>query len=128
MRMRLFQLIFKTSIMVCMVCVSLLGGWVIVDESEVGFLRLFVPLLVVIVMLLRRNSCMPLWAIVAGIYGLLFGTLCSVPYFITGGWAAGIAYIVAGLSFDLTHCIGNVASVVILFIPLDRILKRCLKH
>ena len=50
MRMRLFQLIFKTSIMVCMVCVSLLGGWVIVDESEVGFLRLFVPLLVVIVL------------------------------------------------------------------------------
>lgn len=86
------------------------------------------PILVIITMALRRWSCTMLWTIVAGIYGLLFGTFCSIPYFITGGWAGGIAYIVAGLSFDLAHCLGNIASALILFYPLDRILRRCLRR
>ena len=50
MRMRLFQLIFKTSMAGCMMCILLLGGWIIADESEVGFLHMFVPLLVMIVL------------------------------------------------------------------------------
>jgi len=85
------------------------------------------PILVLIVLPLRKSSDLLLWATVAGLYGLFFGTLCSIPYFITGGWAAGIAYIVAGLGFDLAHCLGNVVSVLVLFRPLSRILRRCLK-
>ena len=85
------------------------------------------PILVLLVLPLRKSSGMLLWAIVAGLYGLFFGTLCSVPYFITGGWAGGIAYIVAGIPFDLAHCLGNVVSVLVLFHPLSRILQRCLK-
>ena len=84
------------------------------------------PILTVIVMALRNQSSVLLWTIVAGFYGLLFGTLCSIPYFLTGGWAAGISYIAAGLSFDLTHCAGNIVSVLVLFAPLDKILRRCL--
>jgi len=84
------------------------------------------PILTLIVMALRSQSSVLLWTIVAGFYGLLFGTLCSVPYFLTGGWAAGISYIAAGLTFDLAHCAGNIVSVLVLFTPLDKILRRCL--
>ena len=86
------------------------------------------PLLVLIVLPLRKESNLVLWTVLAGIYGLMFGTLCSIPYFITGGFAAGIAYIVAGIPFDLAHCIGNIVSVLVLFSPLDKLLHRCLRN
>ena len=77
-------------------------------------------------MALRRHSSPLLWAMVAAIYGLLFGTLCSVPYFVSGGWAAGIAYIIAGIPYDVAHCFGNLAAVALLYVPLDRVMVRCL--
>ena len=84
------------------------------------------PLLVALVMPLRKWSHPVLWAIVAGLFGLLFGTLCSIPYFITGGPGAGFGYIVSGIPFDLVHCAGNFVSVLILFYPLDQVLKKYL--
>ena len=84
------------------------------------------PLLVLLVWALRRWSHPILWAVVAGLFGLFFGTLCSIPYFITGGWGAGFGYILQGIPFDLAHCIGNIASVLLLYYPLERILKRIL--
>jgi energy-coupling factor transport system substrate-specific component len=75
---------------------------------------------------LRRWSHPILWAVVAGFFGLLFGTLCSIPYFLTGGWGAGIGYIIQGIPFDITHAIGNIASVLLLYFPLEKVLKRVL--
>lgn len=85
------------------------------------------PLLTLLILPLRKQTSPILFSIVAGLYGLFFGTLCSIPYFITGGFAAGISYIIAGIPFDLAHCLGNVVSVLILFSPLDRLLRRCLR-
>lgn len=85
------------------------------------------PILVLITLLLRRWSHPLLWTVVAGFYGLLFGTLCSIPYFITGGMGAGIAYIIQGIPYDLAHCIGNVVLVGLLFKPLDFVMQRILK-
>lgn len=84
------------------------------------------PLLVAIVMLLRRWSHPLLWTIVAGFFGLLFGTLSAIPYFITGGLGAGFGYIVAGIPFDLAHTFGNILSVALLYYPLEKILKKIL--
>ena len=45
------------------------------------------PLLVILAMLLRRNRSVVIWAVAAGIYGLLFGPLMYLGYFaILGGW------------------------------------------
>lgn len=60
-------------------------------------------------------------ALLSGLFGLAFGTLCSLPYFFIGGWAGGIAYIIAGLSFDMLHCVGNFVLVLLLFVPLRRL-------
>ena len=84
------------------------------------------PILVLIVLALRRWSHPILWTIVAGLYGLLYGTLCSVPYFLSGGWGAGIGYIISGIPFDIPHCIGNMVLTALLFYPLEFVLKKVL--
>lgn len=84
------------------------------------------PILVLIVLALRKWSHPVLWAMVAGIYGLLFGTLCSIPYFITGGWGAGIGYIISGIPFDIPHCIGNVVLTALLWYPMNYVLNKVL--
>ena len=85
------------------------------------------PLLVVIVVLLRRWSHPLLWAVAAGFFGLFFGTLCSIPYFLTGGPGAGVGYILQGIPYDLAHCLGNVVIVGLLYKPLDHTLAKLLK-
>ncbi len=84
------------------------------------------PLLVLIVWGLRKWSHPILWAVVSGFFGLLFGTLCSIPYFITGGWGAGIGYIIQGIPFDLTHSIANIALAALLYYPLEKVLAKVL--
>lgn len=68
-----------------------------------------------------------LWVVVAAIYGLAFGSLCSIPYFITGGFAYGMSFLVAGLYFDLLHCIGNAIITLVMFYPLYKILIKAKK-
>ena len=82
------------------------------------------PVLVLVVCLLRRFSTFPLWVVVSAIYGLLFGTLCSIPYFASGGVYAGISYIAAGIPFDLMHCAGNAALMLALYYPITRVMNK----
>lgn len=77
----------------------------------------------VIIIFLRKNENHILFALVSGIYGLIFGTLCSIPYFIMGGIGGGIANIVAGFWFDILHCGGNFVLALILFRPLHKALN-----
>ena len=71
----------------------------------------------------RQHTSPVLWAVLLGIYGLLFGTLTSLPTFLTMGGAAGVSYIVSGFYFDLLHCAGNFLSGLVLFHPLNRALS-----
>ena len=56
MRMRVFKLIFLTALSACLVCILVLGGWMIADDTEVGLLHLFVPLLAVIVLAIALSG------------------------------------------------------------------------
>lgn len=81
------------------------------------------PLLVCIVMLFRRNEGRLFWAVVAAIFGLCFGAMCSVPYIIAGGWSAGFSYWISGIPFDLMHCAGNFVVVLALLPALLRAIR-----
>jgi len=63
-------------------------------------------------------------AIILAIYGLLFGVFTSFVYFVTLGVSGGISWIISGFPFDLLHCIGNFITTLILFKPLDKMMKR----
>lgn len=81
------------------------------------------PLLVVLAMLFRENDSPLLWAILAGVYGLLFGPLMYIGYFaVLGGWRGYAAMWNAGIPYDLIHAVSNFLTVLSLFKPLSRIM------
>ena len=64
-----------------------------------------------------------LWSAVAAIFGIGFGTLCSIPYFIALGAEGAVAWIISGFAFDILHSIGNVVISAVMFYPLYKLLK-----
>ena len=88
-------------------------------------------ILVLIVLPLRKIDNVILYTVISGIFGIAFGTLCSVPYFVMGGLSMGVANIISGFSFDIPHCIGNTVLTAILYIPITKafnyILNKTLK-
>jgi len=72
----------------------------------------------------RKNTDTIFWAFFLGLYGLLFGALCAIPYVVIGGLHGGIAYWIAGIPFDLAHCAGNFVLTLVLFKPLYRLFKK----
>ncbi|MDF2539229.1 MAG: hypothetical protein K0S76_2250 [Herbinix sp.] len=81
-----------------------------------------------ITMLYRKNKSGIYWAFINGFYGLSFGALCSIPYFITLGIPSGFAYWVSGIPFDITHGFFNFAIALALFRPLYYLFDKVKNH
>jgi energy-coupling factor transport system substrate-specific component len=81
-------------------------------------------LLAGVVLMLRENERILIWVIVSGLFGLLFGAMCSIPFLFTGGIGAAVSYWVSGIPFDFIHCAGNAAAAALLFKPCHDIMKR----
>ena len=64
------------------------------------------------------------WALVSGVFGLVFGALCGIVDLFIGGWAYALAKWASGIPFDVLHCAGNFGIALILFKPLRRVLDR----
>lgn len=84
--------------------------------------------LVIIVLLLKEQESPIVWMIVAGLFGLSFGALTTLPYFFIGGIEMAWAYFLNGIPFDLLHCAGNCVTTLVLYKPLIRLMKRCMEH
>ena len=83
------------------------------------------PLLAVIVMMARKNRSPLIWAVIAGVYGLLFGPLMYLGYFaVLGGWTGYLAMWIAGIPYDLTHAVSNFFTVLVLYKPLSKVMDR----
>lgn len=82
------------------------------------------PLMSVCAMPFRKVESALFWGVFAGLNGITFGAQCSIPYFLTGGWAAGFSYWVAGIPFDLIHGASNFVLGTLLVIPLYRLCKK----
>ena len=77
---------------------------------------------------LLRKMTHPLgWALLSGVFGLLFGALCAPVYLFAGGFGAMVSWWVSGIPFDLLHCAGNFVIDLVLFVPLRRLMKRLAK-
>ncbi len=81
-------------------------------------------LLAAVIRLLRHTDSAIVFALVSGIYGLLFGALCAIPYFFIGGPSTVLAWWVAGIPYDLLHGGGNFIVCLLLYRPLRSIFKR----
>jgi len=82
------------------------------------------PLLALLTSLLKKDAPIIAYAILSGFYGLSFGALCSIPYFFIGGLHMGITYWITGIPFDLIHGVSNTILFLVLFIPLQTVLKK----
>ena len=84
------------------------------------------PLLVTLVWINRKRERALFWAILSGAFGLSFGFLCSFVYLVTGTATGGLAYgfrtmfawWVAGIPWDLVHCVGNFVLMLVLYKPI----------
>ncbi|MBE5842834.1 MAG: hypothetical protein E7302_01485 [Butyrivibrio sp.] len=84
------------------------------------------PLLVAVAWIFRKNTSTLLWAIISGTFGLCFGALCSIPYFVIGASSGGLAtgvrsavtWWIAGIPWDFVHCIGNFLIMLVLYQPI----------
>ena len=63
------------------------------------------------------------WAILSGIFGLLFGVLCMPVDMVMGGIGYAAAKWISGIPFDIAHCIGNFVIALVLFVPMRKIMK-----
>ena len=70
------------------------------------------------------------WAfsILSALFGLFFGALSSIPHFFIGGFLYGFNYFIAGIPYDLLHCMGNFCICLALFYPLHTTLNKISKY
>ena len=82
------------------------------------------PLLVLVALPFRKTDSRLFWAALAGIHGFLFGALCAIPYLFIGGWQMMVSWWVAGIPFDVVHCVSNIAITYVLLPPLYALMLR----
>ncbi len=82
------------------------------------------PLLAGLTLLFRWMDRAWQWAVFAGLYGLAFGTLCSLTYLPVGGVRMMFAWIASGLPFDFMHAGGNFLLMLLLYRPLRGALEK----
>ena len=74
--------------------------------------------------LLRKMESPVGWALVSGVFGLLFGALCGIADVFIGGFSYAAAKWVSGIPFDLMHCAGNFVIALLLVKPLRQLMTK----
>ena len=88
-----------------------LGTW------NINYLYVW-PILAVAAMALRHMKHPLAWAVLSGVFGLLFGALCAPVDVVMGGLGYAVTKWVSGIPFDIAHCAGNFIIALLLFVPL----------
>lgn len=108
------------SVYIFVVCEILTYG---VSLWVINYLYVWAVLCIIILMFKNFDNSL-IFALISSIFGLCFGTLCSIPYFFIGGAPAGFGNIIAGLWFDIIHCIANFILAMLLYKPLKKVLDK----
>ena len=82
------------------------------------------PILTFVAYIFRKNDSVLIWAVIAAVFGLCFGLLCSIPYLFIGGIEMALSYWISGLPFDFFHCAGNFCTTLILYRPLHTVMHK----
>lgn len=64
------------------------------------------------------------WALLSGVYGLLFGLLCAPVDFLIGDLGYVVTKWISGIPYDIAHCVGNFIIALLLFRPLRNLLEK----
>ncbi|MBQ7416386.1 MAG: hypothetical protein IJW14_05075 [Oscillospiraceae bacterium] len=94
-----------------------LGTW------NINYLYVW-PILAVAACLLRGMKHPLAWALLSGVFGLLFGALCAPVDVFIGGVGYAVSKWVSGIPFDLAHCAGNFVIALLLFVPIRNLTEK----
>lgn len=83
--------------------------------------------LIIAELLLKKVQLPVVHATAAGVFGMLFGTLCGIQYLFVGGISMAVAWIASGLLFDIIHGVSNFLIVMLLYSPLKNAVDKILK-
>ena len=91
-----------------------------------SFMYLYIwPLLIIIVFYANRHKAGYLfYCLLSGFFGLFFGMFCAIPYLFIGGWSMAVTWWIAGIPYDIIHCVSNLILCLMLFKPLCMIMKK----
>ena len=72
-----------------------------------------------------RGMKQPLaWAMLSGVFGLIFGALCGIVDVFLGGTSYAVTKWISGIPFDIAHCAGNFIIALVMFVPLRKLLEK----
>ncbi len=97
------------------------------SEWTFGYLYAW-GLLCLAVLLFKRIGNRELFAVLSAIFGLVLDIFCSPPFFLTGGIAGGVAYLIRGIPYSLLHGIGNLLLTYLLYKPIKNILEKAVNR
>lgn len=89
-------------------------------------------ILALLTRLFHKQRSVLFWSILSACFGLFFGAFCALPYFVTGifsgglynGLLAGISWWLAGIPYDILHCIGNFCTMLALYKPIHNVMQK----
>jgi len=118
-----------SSLMVMLFAVVFGKKWVyptyLYVAMEILFYGISLWAVLAVVSLLLKDMRSPFgWAMVSGIFGLLFGVLCGIVDVFIGGVSYAVTKWISGIPFDISHCIGNFFIALIMFNPLRKLLEQ----
>lgn len=82
------------------------------------------PLLAVAAYLMRNMKGRLGWAMLSGVFGMMFGALCGIVDIFVGGLTFAVTKWAAGIPFDLAHCGGNFVLALVMFEPLRKLVAK----
>ena len=86
---------------------------------------LYIWAIIVVAAWMMRKADQPLaWALLAGVFGLLFGAFCAPVDVAIGGWSYALSKWISGIPFDALHCGGNFVLALIMYKPLRNLLQK----
>lgn len=119
----LYTLVFGRQVFFILIPFVILEGFLYgVGIWWFGYLYVWPLWALAVLLFVRKDQSPVVWSVACGAFGLSFGALFAIPYCVTGGLWAGVSYWLAGIPFDLLHCIGNFVLTLLLGRPLYRVL------
>lgn len=90
------------------------------------------PSLALITKRFKNSDSAWTFSILSGMFGLLFGFFCAIPYAVIGtvdgniinGLYAGFTWWVAGIPWDMVHGVGNFVLMFVLYRPVRNIMNK----
>lgn len=90
------------------------------------------PLLAILTLVMKKMDSALGWGVLSGIFGLLYGAFCSLPYFfiglvdggVLGGIQSAFAWWIAGIPFDLIHGGSNFVIMLLLYKPIKGVMEK----